>query len=288
MELNIKRYTKEEDGFPQILNQYERMPEELYLLGDFPDPRKRSVAIVGARSCSEYGRSEAVRFAKVLAENGVQIISGMALGIDSASHEGALAGQGRTFAVLGSGVDVCYPVSKRKLYEKIIQNGGVLSEYPPGTPAAAHHFPTRNRIISALCDALIVIEARKKSGSLITASFALEQNKTIYALPGRIRDSLSEGTNDLICQGAVPAISPEQILHDLGIQKQKKNDPEEEDPNFSPEEKKLFKRITSDPKSLNELHEESGLELQSVGMILTRFLLENRIRECSPGRYVKK
>lgn len=286
MNLDIQYYKRDSSQYPQILNRYERMPEGLYVCGSFPDPEKRSVSIVGARSCSEYGRSEAMRFAKVLAEHGVQIISGMALGIDSAAHEGALQANGRTFAVLGSGVDVCYPATKIRLYERILQTGGIISEYPPGTPAAAYHFPARNRIISGLADAVIVIEARKKSGSLITAMYALEEGKTIYALPGRISDSLSEGTNDLICQGAIPAVSPEQILRDFGIITEETSAEDEWIRCLTKEEKRIVTLLSKDPVSLDTLHEKSGLSLPETGKVLTGLTLKNRIREPYPGWYI--
>lgn len=285
-ESKIRYLRNRDEGYPSILNQYERMPDGLYVLGEFPDPDKRSVAIVGARSCSDYGRSQASLFARVLAETGVQIISGMALGIDSAAHDAALKAGGKTFAVLGSGVDICYPTSKSRIYRQIIKTGGVISEYEPGTPAMPHHFPVRNRIISGLSDAVLVVEARRKSGSLITAFHALEQNKTVYALPGRINDSLSEGTNELICQGAIPAVSPEQILRDLGITGiQRKKDDRRTDC-LNGQEKKLLKCVSSDPKTLEALHCESGIPVKEAGVILTRLQLWDFVREAAPGMFV--
>lgn len=280
----IKYYKNTDPEYPQILNRYERMPEGLYVLGTLPDPKKRAVAIVGSRSCSEYGRNAAREFAEVLGENGVQIISGMALGIDSAAHEGALMGGGETFAVLGSGVDVCYPESKKNLYESIIETGGILSEYEPGAPALAYHFPMRNRIISGLCDAVIVIEARIKSGSLITANYAIEQNKTIYALPGRVGDRLSAGTNDLIGQGAIPALSPEQILSDLGIDRRKK---EEKPENLPLEEAAVLERIGMDPVGLDQLLVICNMGIGPLTAVLTRLTLKGLVREAAPGIYVR-
>lgn len=281
------RYIKRsEEDYPFILNRYERMPEGLYVCGDMPDMNSKSAAIVGARACSEYGRAEAKRFAGVLAAAGVQIISGMALGIDSAAHEGALEAGGRTFAVLGSGADVCYPYSKERLYRQIIENGGVLSEFEPGTPAMAYHFPIRNRIISGLSDAVIIIEARKKSGSLITADYALEQNKTIYALPGRVRDSLAEGTNELICQGAVPAISPEQILKDLGIRKESTRTRQKK--SAGKEEKKILDSVRSEAKSLEQIHEETGLDLKQLSTMIPGLVIQGLLCETISGRYLLK
>ena len=190
-------------------------PKGLYVLGALPADDLPSVAIVGSRMCSPYGRKMAYQFGLELAARGVQIVSGMALGIDGYAHEGALAGGGRTLAVLGSGADVCYPEKNRHLYRDIPKRGGVLSEEEPGTPPLPYNFPKRNRIISALSDLVLVVEARKKSGSLITADSALEQGRTVMAVPGRVGDALAEGTNYLIAQGADIAWSVEAVLDAL-------------------------------------------------------------------------
>ena len=175
----IRCIEKSDSEYPQIMKQYPSMPAKLYVKGRLPDPKRRTVAVIGARMCSPYGRMQAFRYAKALSVAGVQIISGMALGIDSEGHKGALEGKMPTFAVLGSGVDVCYPKSNRKLYERILwENGGIISECPLGSGPVSWHFPARNRIISALSDAVLVVEAKENSGSLITAGFALEQGKT--------------------------------------------------------------------------------------------------------------
>ena len=281
------RYIKNCDrDYPQILNRYEGMPEGLYIIGNFPDPDRRSVAIVGARSCSEYGRRTAREFGRVLAAAGVQVISGMALGIDSSAHEGALEAGGKTFAVLGCGADVCYPASKLTIYRKIIRTGGVISEFEPGTPAIDWHFPIRNRIISALADAVIVVEARKKSGSLITANYALEQNKTVYAVPGRICESTAMGTNDLLGQGAVPAVSPEQILKDLGIRSGGKGS-KSDIPDLSKAERKIYRCISSDPKTIQELSEEGKVPFKETASAVAALLVTGLVSECMPGRYIK-
>ena len=283
------RYVKNSDpGYPQILNRYEGMPEGLYIIGNFPEPDRRSVAIVGARSCSEYGRRTAREFGRALAAAGVQVISGMALGIDSCAHEGALEAGGRTFAVLGCGADVCYPVSKMTIYRKIISTGGVISEFEPGAPAIDWHFPIRNRIISALADAVIVVEARKKSGSLITANYALEQNKTVYAVPGRISESTAMGTNDLLGQGAIPAVSPEQILKDLGIRTGTGGKGSKADiPGLSKTERKICHCISSDPKTLQDLSAEGNVSLKEAAAAITALLIAGLVSECMPGRYIK-
>lgn len=215
---NIMRCIRKTDpSYPEILKNYSRMPERLYVIGDLPDPKLPGVAIVGARGCSAYGRAEAERFGRCLAQHGVKVISGMAYGIDAWAHHGALEGGGRTFAVLGTGADVVYPRENTDLYRRILQHGGVLSEFEPGVRAEPWHFPLRNRVISALADIVLVIEAKARSGSLITVEYALEQGKSVYAVPGRNRDKLSEGTNRLIAQGAGIAWTPEILLEELGL-----------------------------------------------------------------------
>lgn len=214
----IRYVSREDQEYPEQLRNYPRMPSGLYLVGNFPDPGKKTVAIVGARMCSPYGRAEAIRFGEELAAEGVQIISGMAYGVDSWALHGALQAGGQGFAVLGCGVDVCYPKESYHIYRRIIrEGGGILSEFEPGDGPAAWHFPIRNRIISALADVVLVVEAKLRSGSLITADYALSQGKTIYAVPGRNLDELSRGCNRLIAQGAGIAWDPEVILEELGI-----------------------------------------------------------------------
>ena len=206
---SIVYYDKGTKEYPERMMPFSDMPEGIYVKGRLPRDDRPSAAIVGGRVCSAYGREQARRFAREMAASGVQIISGLASGIDAAAHEGALEGGGTTFAVLGCGVNICYPRENYPLMRKILgQKGGVLSEFPPGERPLAWHFPQRNRLISALADLVLVVEARKKSGSLITADFALEQGKSVYALPGRVNDSLSEGSNRLIAQGAGIAVEP--------------------------------------------------------------------------------
>ena len=160
-------------------------PYIIYYKGRLPQSDVPSVAIVGARNCTEYGRSVAGRFAEDFADMGIQVISGMALGIDAAAQKGAVRKGGYSMAVLGCGVDICYPRTNIELYTQLESNGGIISEYSPGTPPKAGLFPMRNRIISAMSDALIVVEAKQKSGSLITADQALDQNRDVYVVPGR-------------------------------------------------------------------------------------------------------
>ena len=214
-------YTALEKEFPAKLRDYDKMPGVLYVKGQLPDVGKKSVAIVGARTCSRYGAYQAYEFAKALAGYGVQIISGLARGIDGCAHRGALDAGGATFAVLGCGVDICYPEENRKIYDRIPGQGGILSEFPPGMLPKAAHFPVRNRIISGLSDVVLVVEARMKSGTLITVDMALEQGKEVFVVPGRITDALSSGCNELIRQGACMACSPDVLLEELAKNRKK-------------------------------------------------------------------
>lgn len=189
-------------GYPDKLKQIPDAPYGIFCSGKIPDPNVPSVAVIGARQCTEYGRYVASRLGALFAREGIQVISGMARGIDSIAQSAAMEAGGETFAVLGCGVDVCYPLECARLYEQLQKKGGILSEYPPGTEPKASFFPRRNRIISGLSDAVVVVEARERSGTLITVDMALEQGREIYVVPGRITDPLSVGCNRLIRQGA--------------------------------------------------------------------------------------
>lgn len=204
-----------ERDYPARLLEIPDPPERLYVLGKLPEEKVPSVAIIGARECSEYGNYVAARLGECMGRNGIQVVSGMARGIDGIGQTAALDAGGSSFAVLGSGVDVCYPARNRRLYERLRERGGVLSEYPSGTPALSRNFPPRNRIVSGLADAVVVVEAREKSGTLITVDMALEQGKEVYAVPGRVTDALSSGCNRLVKLGAAVLLDPEELAEEL-------------------------------------------------------------------------
>ena len=201
--------------YPMKLAAIPGAPGALYYVGKLPHNDEKTIAVIGARNCSEYGRAMAKQFGEVLAEAGVSIISGMARGIDGIAQQAALDAGGYSLAVLGCGVDICYPPENRSLYEKLIAKGGICSEYPPGIEPRAMLFPPRNRIISGLCDGVLVVEARERSGTLITVDMALEQGREVYALPGRTTDPLSRGCNKLIRQGAELVMSAQELLQEL-------------------------------------------------------------------------
>ena len=203
------------DDYPDKLLNLPDPPIIIYYKGHLPLRLLPSVAVIGARECSEYGEEAAKLIAGELAERGVQIISGMARGIDGIAQKSAIDAKGNTYGILGSGPDIIYPRENNWLYWRIISHGGILSEYPPGTKPDKYRFPERNSIISGLADVVLVVEARKKSGTYITVNQALEQGKEVFAVPGRINDALSEGCNELIATGAGVAYSSSVIIDSL-------------------------------------------------------------------------
>ena len=281
-------------AYPPQLLPYGQMPKSLFLIGEFPDPSEKTAAIVGARSCSAYGKTEARRFAACLASSGVQIISGMASGIDAWAQRGALDVHGRTFSVLGCGVNVCYPRENYSLYREIAEgHGGLISEFTPDALPLSWHFPIRNRIISALADIVLVVEARLKSGSLITADYALDQGKTVYAVPGRNDDPLSQGCNRLIAQGAGIATSPEILLEELGLPVSKNKEKEIREKQIPPEWKKtgefrkIFTSLDSREITLSELQEKTGIEIPQLCLVLMQMCMSGYAEETAPGYYRK-
>ncbi|MDD6811429.1 MAG: DNA-processing protein DprA [Lachnospiraceae bacterium] len=203
------------ESYPYLLAQIPDRPFGIYYMGRLPDEHRPSLAIIGARNCSPYGIYMAEKFGRELAEAGVQIISGMARGIDGISQQTVLENNGYSLAVLGCGADVCYPAENRKLYQRLQKQGGICSEYIPGTLPQSMLFPPRNRIISGLADGVLVIEAKQKSGTLITVDMALEQGREVFALPGRANEPLSEGCNRLLKQGACMVLDTQDILREL-------------------------------------------------------------------------
>lgn len=288
----------------KLLNIYD-YPYILYYKGRLPDIDKPSVAIVGARNCTEYGRMVAQHFGESFAGMGLQVISGMALGIDAAAQKGAIKNGGYSLAVLGCGVDICYPRTNIELYTHLHDYGGIISEYPPGTAPRAGLFPMRNRIISAMADALVVVEARQKSGSLITADQALEQNRDVYVVPGRIGDALSEGCLKLIKEGAQVITSPMDIMSTKSIEiyynrRQITDDKRDSlDSNsisdgnlkksgLASPKNMVYSQINLFPVSLETIINNSGISLVEAEGILLELELDGLIEEVSKNYYIRK
>ena len=285
---DIRYIANSDQEFPEKLKELHDCPKGIYVRGKLPDPEKKSVAIVGARMCSAYGRATASYFARVLAANDVQIISGLALGIDRAAHEGALMAGGATFAVMAGAVDTCYPRAHIELYEQMRRTGGIISEEPCGCPPLPKLFPKRNRLISALSDMVLVVEAQKKSGSLITADFAAEQGRDIFAVPGRLEDSLSEGCNELIFQGAGIAISPERMLEIMGKNCEKSDNSKLFMQNvLARQENMVYSCLSLQPKTLEELCAAAKLPISSVTESVMLLQLQGLAKEIGRNRYVR-
>lgn len=286
-----------DEDYPERLLAIPDPPFSLYYQGALPDDGIPSAALIGARTCSEYGAYAAREFGSKLAQTGIQIISGLAMGIDGISQAAALAAGGKSFGVMGCGVDICYPKSNRDIYETCKAQGGILSEYPPGMRPAPTLFPPRNRIISGLSDVVIVVEAREKSGTLITVDMALEQGREVFAVPGRITDSLSRGCNRLFKQGAGVAVSPVDILEVLygtgGLVKGAYNNIEETAeengektlPDLSAQEKQVLKHLGRFSKTPEEIYEQMGktVTVQEVMGTLVELCIKGLAKQTAAG-----
>lgn len=278
--------SREEEDYPkQLLNIYDA-PFALYVKGALPRKDEKLLAIVGARECTGYGKEMAKYLAGAIAKEGITIVSGLARGIDAYAHEGALAKDGVSYGVLGCGIDICYPKENINLYMELQKRGGVMSEYAPGITPIAGNFPMRNRIISGLCDGILVIEAREKSGSLITVDMGLEQGKNIYAVPGRVTDSLSSGCNNLIKLGAKPVTSPMDILEDY-FDNYKPSSPQKKEVIFENNQQKIiWNALSLIPKHIEELAMETEQPLDELSELLLTMELKGQIRQSMKNYYV--
>lgn len=310
--------TVDDEDFPEKLRGIPDAPPFLFYKGELPGRDVPAVAMVGSRKCSIYGREMCLKFAERLAGAGILIISGMAAGVDGFSHRGAIKAGGKTMAVLGCGVDVCYPSMNRDIFDTLsgvdsfysrsltgkkdndkdpdgngLHFGCLISEYYPGDKALPYNFPQRNRIISGLCDILLVVEAGKKSGTFITVDHALEQGREIFAIPGRIGDSVSDGCNSLIKNGAMMATEPEDIIEELkakytmllAAEKSRKKGKKTELPE---DEKKVYENLDVVPTQINEIAERTGIDPGTLGQLLIGMELKGLIKEVGKNLYIKQ
>ena len=277
-----------DEGYPKNLSKIYYPPSILYLHGEIAPSDELAIAIVGTRAADRYGRLVTERLASELASMGVTVVSGMARGIDSLAHAAALRSGGRTIAVLGSGLDVVYPPENKELFDQISGKGAVISELPLGSDPNAVNFPKRNRIISGLSLGVVVVQASEKSGSLITASFALEQNREVFAVPGNIGSKLSRGTNMLIKRGAVLVDSVEDIINEVeGLRRLK---PIESSVDIDPvlekltgDEKTIFSVLRNEPIHIDDIITQSGIESARVLSVLLSLELDGLIIQL-PGK----
>ena len=285
----VKLVMHGEDGYPEALYSLgQDAPLLLYILGDVMEEDKFAVAMVGSRKSSDYGMAVTARISGELAAVGINVVSGMARGIDTAAHRAALKSGGRTYAVLGCGIDVAYPPENRPLVDKIAAGGAVITEFPPGTPPMRENFPRRNRLISGLSMGVMVVEAAPRSGSLITARFALEQGKEVFAVPGNIMEENSSGTNDLLKQGAKLVTCSDDIIEELApvlkgfIKKAKAETPLVE---LTSDEKCLCDMLSGKPVHVDELARESGKPIASILATLLGLELKGTIRQMEGKRF---
>lgn len=281
-----------EKEYPAKLRNLCDAPFGLYVKGRLPSERKPCVAIIGARRCSPYGREIARTFAKEFAQYDIQIISGLARGIDGIAQMSAVEVGGSSFGVLGCGVDICYPRENIELYMQIQKKGGLISEYPIGTQPRANLFPYRNRLISGLADVLLIIEAKIKSGTLITVEYALEQGKDVFVVPGRIHDALSQGCNELIKQGAGIVTSIQDILDVFGVINEKKcleNIKIQLNTNLALEKKQLivYSCLSLEPKSIETIIQEVNLSIPELTNIIVTLQMMGLIYEPARNYYVR-
>lgn len=274
----IRLLTLSDDDYPLSLLQMPDPPPLLYVKGEIPEAP--ALAIVGSRKATFYGLGAAEQLAHDLAAQGVTVVSGMARGIDTAAHKGALKA-GKTIAVLGCGLDICYPPENKALYRLISEQGGIISEFPLGTKPDRGNFPRRNRIISGLAAGVLLVEAAEKSGSLITADYALEQGKEVFAVPGMITSRQSYGTNRLIQEGAKLVQKAEDILNELGIKKQAAKNKV----SLSSEEKLLLSIILEEARSIDELAAETKLPLPQIYKIMADLELKGCLVKLSSNKY---
>lgn len=285
----IKTIKKSSKEYPKILKEIHNAPEQLYVRGALPKDCNLNFAIVGTRSASDYGKTLAFKIAKELSELGFNIVSGLALGIDTQAHLGALQGRGKTIAVLGSAIDndSVYPSINLKLVDKIINLGGaVISEYAPKTKSEIWFFPERNRIIAGLSRGVLVVEAPEKSGALITARLALEQNREVFAVPGSIFSKNSFGTNNLIKGGAKMVTSVDDILEEFNLTDLKPQAMKTLENNLSKEEALILKTIETEPLHVDKICEIAKMPMNQTLSTISTLEIQGIIKNIG-GKFVK-
>ena len=274
------------DEYPKLLANIYDPPPTIFVRGKLPEEDSPTIAIVGSRMATQEGRMIARKFSKVLAENGVTVVSGLARGIDTCAHQGSLDGKGRTIAVLGSGPDVIYPTENAALAESILENdGAILSEYVPGMRPRPHYFPIRNRIISGMSRGVLLVEAGKKSGAMITVNYAIEQNRDVFGIPGSICSSMSESANRLIADGAIVALSPWDILESYGWATRPSHGrsvKKDNAPELDPDDERIVKLLKMQALTLSEISDMTDIPASNLISHLTMLVLRGIIVK-APG-----
>lgn len=269
--------------------QISNPPQKLYVLGNEKLLKKKSLAIVGSRHCTEYGYKQAEMFSREISKHDICIVSGMALGIDSSAHNGAKKEIGKTIAVLGSGFNNIFPKENEELFYEILKNGGcIISEYAPDVKKNSKYFPIRNRIISGLSEGALIVEAKEKSGSGITARIANQQNKKVYCIPSNIDSVNGIGTGRLIQKGAKLVLNPKDILIDFGINEICENNFKDET-NVKVDKKymEVYKILSKLPININEICKKTKKDIGEINMTLTMLELEGVIKQVGANEFIK-
>jgi DNA processing protein len=282
----ISILTWEDDLYPVRLKEIDQPPPVLYVRGALTTEDSWAVAVVGTRRVSAYGRQVTEELASFLAANGVTVVSGLARGVDAIAHQSALKAGGRTIAVLGCGVDRIYPPEHTQLAEKMIASGALLSDYASGTPPEASNFPPRNRIISGLSMAVVVVEAGETSGALITAQFAVDQGREVFAVPGNILAPQSKGTNRLIQQGAHPLLSARDVLEALNLTRVSEQRLVRKVLPADNVEAQVLNVLTHEPLHVDEIRNQTGLPIERVSATLVMMELKGMVRQVGGMNYV--
>lgn len=288
---NARLIAFNDKAYPEGLKRIPDAPLILYVKGEIKEEDKYAIAIVGSRTPTNYGIQIAEKMAYKTADYGLTVVSGMARGIDAASHRGALRAKGRTIAVLGSGIDVPYPPENKGLINGISSSGAVISEFPLGTKPNRENFPRRNRIISALSLGVVVVEATVNSGSLITVGYALEQGKEIFAVPGNVTSSTSKGTNDLIKKGAKLVENAEEIIDELmpqikGVLKEQRLISEKALPTMTDDEKLIYNCLGNEPKHVDTIIRETKMSISKALSILLNLELKGIVRQVEGKKFL--
>ncbi len=282
----VQVLTWDDQDYPEQLRLITQSPFVLYIKGRLKQEDAWAVAIVGTRRFTEYGRQIAEEISRVLAEHGISVVSGLARGIDGIVHRSVLETGGRTLAVLGSGLDQIYPPEHKKMAEQISQQGALISDYPLGTPPDGSNFPPRNRIISGLSKAIIIIEAGSKSGALITANYAAEQGKDVLAVPGKTTAPMSKGTNLLIKQGAHPLLEPQDILDLLNLSFLSEQKSIRKNLPGDPCEAQIYQVVGDEPLHVDEISTRTNMPIEQITSTLALMELKGMVRKTFGMKYV--
>ncbi len=282
----IKILTWQDESYPGRLKEIDQPPPVLYIRGEYLPDDLFAVAIVGTRRVTAYGRQITEEISSFLAANGITVISGLARGVDAIAHQSTLKAGGRTIAVLGSGVDKIYPPEHRGLAEQMMERGAIISDYALGTPPDASNFPPRNRIISGLSLAVVVIEAGETSGALITAEFAAEQGREVFAVPGSILAPQSKGTNKLIQRGALPLLSMDDLMQALDLTRVGEQKAARKVIPADETEARLMNVLGSEPLHVDEIRNQAELPIEKVSATLALMELKGMVRQVGGMNYV--